>query len=32
MPLCNGYIDMRDRVWLEDHQGPLPHPAQDRAQ
>jgi hypothetical protein len=30
--LCNGYIDMRDRVWLEDHQGPLPHPAQDRAQ
>jgi hypothetical protein len=22
---------MRDRVWLEDHQGPLPHPAQDRA-
>jgi hypothetical protein len=31
-PLCGGYVDMRDRVWLEDHQQPLPHPAQDRAQ
>jgi hypothetical protein len=31
-PLCSGYVDMRDRVWLEDHQQPLPHPACDRAQ
>jgi hypothetical protein len=31
-PLCGGYADMRDRVWLEDHEGPLPHPAQDRVQ
>jgi hypothetical protein len=28
-PLFGGYFDMRDRVWLEDHQGPLPHPACD---
>jgi hypothetical protein len=31
-PMCGGYVDMRDQVWLEDHQQPLPHPAQDRAQ
>jgi hypothetical protein len=31
-PLCGGYVDMSDRVWLEDHQGPLPHPAWDQAQ
>jgi hypothetical protein len=31
-PLCGGYVDMRDRVWLDDHQGPLPHPACDRVQ
>jgi hypothetical protein len=31
-PLCGGYVDMRDRVWLEEHQQPLPHPPQDRAQ
>jgi hypothetical protein len=31
-PLCGGYFDMRDLVWLEDHEGPLPHPAQDRGQ
>jgi hypothetical protein len=31
-PLCGGYVDMRDLVWCEDHQGPLPHPASDRAQ
>jgi hypothetical protein len=31
-PLCGGYVDMRDRVWLEEHQGSLPHPACDRAQ
>jgi hypothetical protein len=31
-PLCGGFVDLRDRVWLADHQGPLPHPACDRAQ
>jgi hypothetical protein len=30
-PLCGGYVGMRDRVWLEEHQQPLPHPACDRA-
>jgi hypothetical protein len=29
---CGGYFDARDLVWVEDHEGPLPHPAQDRAQ
>jgi len=29
---CNGWIDARDLVWFEDHEGPLPHPAQDQAQ
>jgi hypothetical protein len=29
---CDGWIDARDYVWVEDHQGPLPHPAQDQAQ
>jgi hypothetical protein len=27
-----GYFDMRDLGWIEDHEGPLPHPAQDQAQ
>jgi hypothetical protein len=31
-PICHGYVDLRDRVRLDDHQGPLPHPACDRAQ
>jgi hypothetical protein len=31
-PLCGGYIDMRDRVWVEEHQTALPHPACDRVQ
>jgi hypothetical protein len=31
-PMCGGYVDMRDRVWVDEHQQPLPHPAQDRAQ
>jgi hypothetical protein len=31
-PLCGGYVDMRDRVWLDEPQGRLPHPAQDRVQ
>jgi len=30
--LCGGYVDMHDRVWLEEHQLPLPHPACDRVQ
>ena len=29
---CNGWIDARDLVWTEDHEGPLPHPPQDQAQ
>ena len=29
---CNGWIDARDYVWVGDHEGPLPHPAQDQAQ
>jgi hypothetical protein len=29
---CGGYFDVRDRVWLEEHLQPLPHPACDRAQ
>jgi hypothetical protein len=31
-PLCGGYVDMRDRFWLEDHQTALPHPPCDRPQ
>jgi hypothetical protein len=29
---CNGWIDARDLAWIEDHEGPLPHPAQDGIQ
>jgi hypothetical protein len=29
---CGGYVDILDLSWVEDHEGPLPHPAQDRAQ
>jgi len=32
---CNvrgGYLDARDYAWVLDHEGPLPHPAQDQAQ
>jgi hypothetical protein len=29
---CNGWIDARDYVWVQDHEGPLPQPAQDQAQ
>jgi hypothetical protein len=29
---CNGWIDARDYVWVQDHEGPLPQPAQDRVQ
>jgi hypothetical protein len=31
-PACGGYFDMRDLSWVEDHEGPLPHPAQDGIQ
>jgi hypothetical protein len=27
-----GYVDILDLAWVEDHEGPLPHPAQDRTQ
>jgi hypothetical protein len=30
--MCDGWIDGRDLAWVEDHEGPLPHPAQDQAQ
>jgi hypothetical protein len=29
---CDGWIDARDYVWVDDHEGSLPHPAQDQAQ
>jgi hypothetical protein len=29
---CNGWIDAPDLVWVEDHEGELPHPAQDGIQ
>jgi hypothetical protein len=29
---CNGWIDARDLVWIEDREGTLPHPAQDQPQ
>jgi hypothetical protein len=29
---CRGWFDARDLGWVEDYQGPLPHPAQDRTQ
>jgi len=29
---CGGYIDILDLAWVRDHEGPLPHPACDRAQ
>jgi hypothetical protein len=28
---CNGWIDGRDFVWIEDQEGELPHPACDQA-
>jgi hypothetical protein len=30
--ICGGFIDARDLAWIEDHEGPLPHPAQDQTQ
>jgi hypothetical protein len=29
---ANGWVDARDLIWVEDHEGPLPHPAQDGIQ
>jgi hypothetical protein len=28
----DGWFDARDLAWVEGHDGPLPHPAQDQAQ
>jgi hypothetical protein len=25
---CGGYVDILDLAWVEDHEGPLPHPTQ----
>jgi hypothetical protein len=30
--ICGGFIDGRDLAGFEDHEGPLPHPAQDQVQ
>jgi hypothetical protein len=27
--LCGGFVDILDLAWVEDHEGPLPHPACD---
>ena len=29
-PTCGGYVDMRDLAQVLEHEGPLPHPVQDR--
>jgi hypothetical protein len=29
---CGGYFDARDLVWIQDHEGELPHPSQDGIQ
>jgi hypothetical protein len=29
---CNGWVDARDYVWVQDHETALPHPAQDQVQ
>ena len=31
-PACAGWIDCRDLACVFDHEGPLPHPAQDQPQ
>jgi hypothetical protein len=31
-PACGGWIDYRDLGHVLDHEGPLPHPAQDQPQ
>ena len=30
--ICGDFVDARDLVRIEDHEGPLPHPAQDGIQ
>jgi hypothetical protein len=30
-PTCGGWVDMRDLGQVLEHEGPLPHPAQDRS-
>jgi hypothetical protein len=32
MPGLDGWIDCRDLAQVFEHEGPLPHPAQDQAQ
>ena len=32
MPGCGGWIDCRDLARVFEHEGPLPHPAQDQPQ
>jgi hypothetical protein len=29
---CGGYFDARDLVWIQDHEGELPHSPQDQEQ
>ena len=31
-PTCGGYFDMRDLAQVLEHEGPLPHPVQDKPQ
>ena len=31
-PKCAGYFDMRDLAQVFEHEGPLPHPVQDKRQ
>jgi hypothetical protein len=31
-PVCGGCVDILDLSWVTDHEGPLPHPVQDRVQ
>jgi hypothetical protein len=31
-PACDGWIDCRDLGHVFEHEGPLPHPAQDQPQ
>lgn len=31
-PTCGGYVDMRDLGQVLEHEGPLPHPVQDKPQ
>jgi hypothetical protein len=31
-PACGGWIDVRDLAQVLEHEGPLPHPAQDQPQ